>query len=71
MRRLLWDISGVFDDIGVLFPLTVALVATNDFDPTALFLSSGLYIITVSMALSGHLLISETILEGGFHVRQP
>jgi hypothetical protein len=43
MRRFLWDLSGAFGDIGVLFPLAVALIATNGFNPTALFLMAGLF----------------------------
>jgi SulP family sulfate permease len=45
MRRLLWDVSGAFGDIGVLFPLAVALIAANGFNPTALFLMAGLFYI--------------------------
>jgi MFS superfamily sulfate permease-like transporter len=48
MRRLLWDISGAFGDIGVLFPLAVALIAANGFNPTALFLMAGLFYIASS-----------------------
>lgn len=43
MRRLLWDVSGAFGDIGVLFPIAVALIAKNGFNPTALFLTAGLF----------------------------
>jgi SulP family sulfate permease len=42
-RRFLWDLSGAFGDIGVLFPLAVALIAKNGFNPTALFLMAGLF----------------------------
>lgn len=42
-KRLLWDISGAFGDIGVLFPIAVALIAKNGFNPTALFLMAGLF----------------------------
>jgi SulP family sulfate permease len=45
IKRLLWDISGAFGDIGVLFPLAVALIAKNHFNPTALFLMAGLFYI--------------------------
>lgn len=43
MRKMLWDISGAFGDIGVLFPLAVALIAKNGFNPTALFLMAGMF----------------------------
>jgi hypothetical protein len=45
IRRLLWDISGAFGDIGVLFPLAIALIAKNGFNPTSLFLMAGLFYI--------------------------
>ncbi len=44
-KRFLWDVSGAFGDIGVLFPLAVALIAKNGFNPTALFLMAGLFYI--------------------------
>lgn len=44
-KRILWDISGAFGDIGVLFPIAVALIVKNDFNPTALFLMAGLFYI--------------------------
>lgn len=47
-RSILWDISGAFGDLGVLFPLSVALIATNGFNPTALFLMAGLFYIASS-----------------------
>ncbi len=43
MKSFLWDVSGAFGDIGVLFPLAVALIAKNHFNPTALFLMAGLF----------------------------
>ena len=43
LKRLLWDVSGAFGDIGVLFPLSIALIAQNGFNPTALFLMAGLF----------------------------
>ncbi len=43
MRKMLWDISGAFGDIGVLFPLAVVLIAKNGFNPTALFLMAGVF----------------------------
>ncbi|MDO8747308.1 MAG: putative sulfate/molybdate transporter [Thermodesulfovibrionales bacterium] len=46
MKRILWDISGAFGDIGVLFPIAIALIAKNGFNPTALFLMAGLFYIT-------------------------
>ena len=36
MKKILWDISGAFGDIGVLFPLAVVLIAKNGMNPTAL-----------------------------------
>ncbi len=42
-RSFLWDLSGAFGDIGVLFPLAVALIAKNGFNPTALFLAAGVF----------------------------
>ena len=42
-RAFLWDISGAFGDIGVLLPLSVALIAKNHFNPTALFLMAGIF----------------------------
>jgi MFS superfamily sulfate permease-like transporter len=43
--RFLWDVSGAFGDIGVLFPLAIALIAQNGFNPTALFLMASLFYI--------------------------
>jgi len=43
IKRFLWDVSGAFGDIGVLFPLAVALIAKNHFNPTALFLMAGIF----------------------------
>ncbi|PIP70961.1 MAG: hypothetical protein COZ31_02555 [Nitrospirae bacterium CG_4_10_14_3_um_filter_44_29] len=45
MKKLLWDVSGAFGDIGVLFPIAIALIAKNGFNPTALFLMAGLFYI--------------------------
>ncbi|MEW6601240.1 MAG: putative sulfate/molybdate transporter [Nitrospirota bacterium] len=45
LKRLAWDISGAFGDIGVLLPLSIALIAQNGFNPTALFLMAGLFYI--------------------------
>ncbi len=42
-KRILWDISGAFGDVGVLFPIAVALIVKNGFNPTALFLMAGLF----------------------------
>lgn len=42
-NRLLWDVSGAFGDIGVLFPIAVALIVKCGFNPTALFLMAGLF----------------------------
>lgn len=43
LKRFLWDVSGAFGDIGVLFPLAIALIAQNGFNPTVLFLMAGLF----------------------------
>lgn len=47
-RSFLWDLSGAFGDIGVLFPLAVALIAKNGFNPTALFLAAGVFYVASS-----------------------
>ena len=44
-KKVMWDISGAFGDIGILFPISIALIAQNGFNPTALFLSAGLFYI--------------------------
>ena len=44
-KRFLWDISGAFGDIGVLFPIAVALIVKNGFNPTALFFMAGIFYI--------------------------
>lgn len=44
-KQSMWDISGAFGDIGVLFPIAIALIAKNGFNPTALFLMAGLFYI--------------------------
>jgi sulfate permease, SulP family len=41
----MWDISGAFGDLGVFFPIAVALIAKNGFNPTALFLMAGFFYI--------------------------
>jgi hypothetical protein len=43
--RILWDISGAFGDIGVLLPIAIALIVKNGFNPSALFLTAGLFYI--------------------------
>lgn len=48
IKQVLWDISGALGDIGVLFPLAIALIAKNGFNPTALFLMAGLFYIVSS-----------------------
>jgi SulP family sulfate permease len=45
IKQILWDISGAFGDIGVLFPISIALIIQNGFNPTALFLMAGLFYI--------------------------
>ena len=36
-----WDVAGAFGDIGVLFPIAIALISLNHMDPTAVFLAAG------------------------------
>jgi SulP family sulfate permease len=36
-----WDLAGAFGDIGVLFPIGIALISLNHVDPTAVFLAAG------------------------------
>jgi SulP family sulfate permease len=36
------DVAGAFGDIGVLFPIAIALVTLNHLNPTSLFLTAGL-----------------------------
>jgi SulP family sulfate permease len=36
------DIAGAFGDVGVLFPLAIALISLNQMNPTAVFLAAGL-----------------------------
>ena len=46
-RTLTWpltrlDVAGAFGDIGVLFPIAIALITLNHLNPTAVFLAAGL-----------------------------
>src|SRR5687767_3256070 len=41
MRRILGDASGSVADLGVLVPITVALVVQNGFDPATVFVGVG------------------------------
>ncbi|MEW6526243.1 MAG: putative sulfate/molybdate transporter [Spirochaetota bacterium] len=43
MRKLLWDISGAFGDIGIFFPLAILLISKNGINPTAMFLAAGIF----------------------------
>jgi len=36
------DVAGAFGDIGVLFPIAIALISLNGLNPTAVFLAAGL-----------------------------
>src|SRR5512137_2406440 len=36
-----WDIAGAFGDIGILFPIAIALISLNHLNPTAVFLTAG------------------------------
>lgn len=49
MYTFLWDVSGAFGDIGVLFPLAVALIAKNGMNPTAFFLMAGLFYVAAAL----------------------
>ncbi len=49
MNKFLWDVSGAFGDIGVLFPLAVALIVKNGMNPTALFLMTGLFYVAAAL----------------------
>jgi hypothetical protein len=49
MNKFLWDVSGAFGDIGVLFPLAVALIAKNGMNPTALFLMAGMFYLAAAL----------------------
>jgi SulP family sulfate permease len=40
MTRL--DVAGAFGDVGVLFPIAIALITLNHLNPTSLFLAAGL-----------------------------
>ena len=35
------DVAGAFGDIGVLFPIAIALISLNHMNPTAVFLCAG------------------------------
>jgi sulfate permease, SulP family len=37
-----WDVAGAFGDIGILFPIAIALVSLNHMNPTAVFFTAGL-----------------------------
>jgi len=37
-----WDVAGAFGDIGILFPIAIALVSLNHMNPTAVFSTAGL-----------------------------
>jgi SulP family sulfate permease len=37
-----WDLAGAFGDIGILFPIAIALISLNHMNPTAVFLTAGL-----------------------------
>ena len=46
-RSALMDVAGAFGDIGVLFPIAIALITLNHLNPTAVFLCAGLtYVLT-------------------------
>ncbi len=37
-----WDFAGAFGDIGILFPIAIALISLNQMNPTAVFSAAGL-----------------------------
>jgi sulfate permease, SulP family len=37
-----WDVAGAFGDIGILFPIAIALISLNHMNPTAVFFTAGL-----------------------------
>ena len=37
-----WDVAGAFGDIGILFPIAIALISLNHLNPTTVFLTAGL-----------------------------
>ncbi len=37
-----WEVAGAFGDIGILFPIAIALVSLNHMNPTAVFFTAGL-----------------------------
>jgi SulP family sulfate permease len=37
-----WDVAGAFGDIGILFPISIALISLNHMNPTAVFFTAGL-----------------------------
>jgi len=36
-----WDVAGAFGDIGILFPIAIALISLNHMNPTAVFSTAG------------------------------
>lgn len=48
IKQISWDISGAFGDIGVLFPIAIALIIQNGFNTTAVFFMAGLFYIVSS-----------------------
>ena len=43
-----WDVAGAFGDIGVLFPIAIALISLNHVDPTTAFLAAGVTYVLAS-----------------------
>src|SRR5205085_10940040 len=37
-----WDVAGALGDIGILFPIAMALISLNHMNPIAVFLTAGL-----------------------------
>lgn len=49
LNKLLWDLSGAFGDIGILFPIALALIIKSGFNPTSLFLMAGIFYIASAL----------------------
>jgi SulP family sulfate permease len=45
MKKILYDISGAFGDIGMFFPIAITFIANTGMNPTALFVTAGIFYI--------------------------
>jgi len=48
LRKFIWDTSGAFSDIGVLLPISIALIERNGLNPSSVFLFAGIFYILSS-----------------------